>query len=508
MTLSDFDAPPTPAELQRYAALQARFAAQYHDSFDHPHVPRTVIVVPSLGFDPDMIAQVNGAHHYEERMLCLLLLLRLPRTQLIYLTSTTIPATIIDYYLHLLPGVPGHHARQRLTFLSADDASPMPLTAKFLARPRLMARLKAAIRYPEAVHLSCFTVTEQERRLALALDAPIYGCDPSLLHWGSKSGSRQIFREAGVPLPDGHEELKGRADMVRALADLRQRNPTLRKAVVKLEEGFSGDGNATFRFDGAPDDAGLGRWVEDRLDTLEPEAEGLGFEAFVHKFAEMGGIVEEWLDGETKMSPSAQVRVDPTGVAGPISTHDQILGGHTGQVYLGCRFPADPGYAADIQRLGLAAGRALAGKGVTGRFGIDFLSVRTANGWDPRAIEVNLRKGGTTHPFLTLQFLTDGRYDTDSATYRTAQGQTACYTATDNLVSEAYRGLTPHDLIDIAVMNGLHWNAAASHGVAFHLLGATSECGKLGATCIAQTHEAADALLERTRAVLDRECGA
>jgi hypothetical protein len=506
LTLPDFDLAPTPAELQRFAALQARFAAQYHDIFGHPLVPRTIVVVPSLGFDPDMIAKVKGAHHYEERMLCLLLLLRLPRTQLIYLTSTTIPATIIDYYLHLLPGVPGHHARQRLTFLSADDASAVPLTAKFLARPRLMARLKAAIRHPEAVHLSCFTVTEQERRLALALEAPIYGCDPSLLHWGSKSGSRQIFREAGVPLPEGHEGLKGRDDMVRALVDLRQRKPALRKAVVKLEEGFSGDGNATFRFEGAPDDAGLGRWVEDSLPTLAPEADGMGFEAFVHKFGTMGGIVEEWLDGADKVSPSAQVRVDPTGRTSPISTHDQILGGQTGQVYLGCRFPADPGYAAAIQALGLAAGEALAQKGVTGRFGVDFLSVRTPSGWDHRAIEVNLRKGGTTHPFLTLQFLTDGRYDSETATYRTAQGQPACYTATDNLVSDAYRGLTPHDLIDIAVMNGLHWNAAASHGVAFHLLGATSECGKLGATCIAPTHAAADALLDRTRAVLDREC--
>ncbi len=508
MRLPEFDLAPTPAELQRFQALQARFASHYHDIFDHPHVPRTVIVVPSLGFDPDMMAKVKGAHHYEERMLCLLLLLRLPRTQLIYLTSTTIPATIIDYYLHLLPGVPGHHARQRLTFLSADDASPAPLTAKFLARPRLMARLKAAIRHPEAVHLSCFTVTEQERRLALALDAPIYGCDPSLLHWGSKTGSRRIFREAGIPLPDGHEALKGRADMVRALADLRQRNPALRKAVVKLEEGFSGDGNATFRFEGAPNDMGLTRWVDANLERLSPEADGMGFEAFADKFGQMGGIVEEWLDGDGKASPSAQVRVDPTGVTSPISTHDQILGGQTGQVYLGCRFPADPAYAADIQALGLSAGEALAQKGVTGRFGIDFLSVRTATGWDHRAIEVNLRKGGTTHPFLTLQFLTDGHYDGETATYRTAQGQPACYTATDNLVSEAYRGLTPHDLIDIAVMNGLHWNAAASQGVAFHLLGATSECGKLGATCIAPTHEAADMLLDRTRAVLDRECGA
>ena len=47
-----------------------------------------------------------------------------------------------------------------------------------------------------------------------------------------------------------------------------------------------------------------------------------------------------------------------------------------------------------------------------GRFAVDFVVVRDGAGaWTPYAIELNLRKGGTTHPFLTLQFLTDGRYD-------------------------------------------------------------------------------------------------
>jgi hypothetical protein len=40
--------------------------------------------------------------------------------------------------------------------------------------------------------------------------------------------------------------------------------------------------------------------------------------------------------------------------------------------------------------------------------------------------------------------------------------------------------LTPDDLIDIAVMNGLHFHSATQEGVAFHLLGALSEFGKLG----------------------------
>ena len=54
----------------------------------------------------------------------------------------------------------------------------------------------------------------------------------------------------------------------------------------------------------------------------------------------------------------------------------------------------------------------LAGEGALGRFGIDFVSVRRGDRWESVAIEINLRKGGTTHPFLMLQFLTGGAYDT------------------------------------------------------------------------------------------------
>ena len=36
---------------------------------------------------------------------------------------------------------------------------------------------------------------------------------------------------------------------------------------------------------------------------------------------------------------------------------------------------------------------------------LDFVVVRSNGKWEPYAIEINLRKGGTTHPFLTLQFL-------------------------------------------------------------------------------------------------------
>jgi len=495
------------AEQAAFQALQARLPMMFRALFPDPRAPRTVVIVPSLSLDTDVLAKIRGAHHYEERMLCLLLLLRLPRTRVIYVTSQPIADSIIDYYLHLLPGIPTQHARGRLTLISCHDSAPLPLAQKLLDRPRLLERIRAAIADPAAAHMSCFNVSALERRLAVRLGVPIYGCDPALLPLGSKSGGRRIFRAAGVTIPDGVEDIGDVRQLAAALAELRQRNPGLRRAVVKLNEGFSGEGNATFRFDGAPDGAGLAAWIEDRLPRLTFEARAMGWETYAAKIAQMGAIAEVFVEGAEKRSPSAQFRVDPLGRVEAISTHDQVLGGMTGQVFLGCRFPADADYRLAIQAEGRKAAEALRERGVLGRFGIDFVSVRENGAWRHSAIEINLRKGGTTHPFLMLQFLTDGRYDADTGEFLTPAGRPCCYQATDNLEAPHYRGLTPEDLIDIAVMNGLHFHGATQEGVAFHLIGALSEFGKLGLMAVADTPARADALYRETIEVLDRDGG-
>jgi hypothetical protein len=448
---------------------------------------------------------VSGAHHYEERMLCLLMLLRMPRTQVIYVTSTPIAEAIVDYYLHLLPGVPGRHARQRLTMLSCDDASSAPLTRKLLAQPRVLDRIRQAIADPASAHMTCFAVTELERKLALALGLPIYGCDPSLAHWGSKSGSRKIFREAGIEMPLGFEDLTSADDVAAALTELKVQTPDLAKAVVKINEGFSGEGNAVFAFNDAPAGSALLPWVRARLPQLAFEARGMTWDLYQDKLCGMGGIVEEFVAGQLKQSPSVQVRIDPTGRLEAVSTHDQVLGGQNGQIFLGCRFPAEDDYRLEIQARGMKAAKVLADKGALGRFGIDFISVRQGDAWRHLAIEINLRKGGTTHPFLMLQFLTDGHYDVATGRFLTPSGRPRFYYASDNLESERYRGLTPDDLIDISVMNGLHFHAATGEGVAFHLIGALSEFGKLGVVCIGETQARADALYRLTVDVLEAE---
>jgi hypothetical protein len=142
-----------------------------------------------------------------------------------------------------------------------------------------------------------------------------------------------------------------------------------------------------------------------------------------------------------------------------------------------------------------------------GRFAIDFISVKQDDdSWKHYAIEINLRKGGTTHPFLMLQFLTDGTYHADTGEYLTASGNKRFYFASDNVCSEKYKGLTPHDLIDIAIFQDLMYNGAAQEGVMFHLVGALSEHGKLGLVCVGSTPERAKEYYDKTIRILDHEC--
>lgn len=501
--------PGSPEELRRFAALQARLQPLFRDVLSDPSAPRTVVVVPALSLDPDQLARIAGTVHYEERHLSMLLLLRMPATRLVYVTSQPLHAPIVDYYLGMLQGVPPEHARRRLVLMSAYDGTAGSLTSKLLSRPKLLARLRRAIGDPSVAHLSVFNSSPLERSLAVALGIPLYACDPDLSALGGKSGARQVFKDADIPHPDGSEGLRDAADVAEALAALKARAPGLRKAVVKLDEGFSGEGNAVFSFDGAPDGAGeLRAWVQRELPRRLRFAAGIDdWDHYRAKLADCQGIVEAWVEGEDKHSPSVQYRISPLGDIECLSTHDQVLGGDSGQVFLGSRFPASREYAPLIARLGQRVATQLRERGVMGRFALDYVVAREGAGWRAEAIEINLRKGGTTFPFQMLQLLAGGRYDPEEGVFTTRDGRIRCYYATDNLVSEAYRRLTPEDVVDVAIEGSLHYDPATERGIAFSLLGCVSEYGKLGITAIDATRAQADALYRQSVAALDAAAG-
>jgi hypothetical protein len=505
-SLEPAPAPGSLDEVRAFAALQRGLAPMFSRVFSDPRAPRTVVVIPSMSLDRDELAKLTGATHYEERFLCLLMLLRLPATHVVYITSEPVAPPIVEYYLRLVRDVDRRDARSRLTMLSCDDRSPLPLTEKILARPELIARIRSLIDDPATAHLTCFTTTALERTLAVRLGIPLYGTDPALGYLGTKSGSRDVFHRAGILTPPGFEHLRGEDEVIGALAELKRGHPSLRRAVIKLEEGFSGEGNAIFSFDGAPSGPGLEQWVRDMLPVrarfVAPQE---SWATYRDELARMGGIVEAFVAGHEVRSPSVQCRIDPSGATQIISTHDQVLGGASGQVYLGCTFPAESSCCAGLHDAARLVTAALASDGVVGRFSIDFVSTRLHDQWTHHAIEINLRKGGTTHPFLTLQLLTNGSYDPATGRFHSEAGRPCCYVASDNLCDPAFAALTPDVVISAAARAGLEYDPATERGVVFHLMGALSEFGKLGAVCIAPTRDEAHALLAETVAMLRDE---
>ena len=494
----------------RFDRLQERMGPVW-ESMRLNHDDESVVIIPSVTLDRAVPNAGSITEAYEERFLFLLLLLRQPRLRMVYVTSMPVAPTIIEYYLALLPGVIPSHARARLSLISVNDSSPRSLSEKLLDRPRLLARIAAQIPNPARSHLIPYNTTELERDVALSLGIPMYGADPRLSDLGSKTGCRRLFSEVGIPYPLGVENLHSVEEVVEAVVGMRATRSTVSQVIVKLNEGVSGAGNALVDLGGVPA-AGAATErdeVRQRVRGMQLESATTPLDAYLAKLAEGGGIVEERIIGEELRSPSVQLRITPDRRVELLSTHDQLLGGATGQSYLGCVFPADPGYSREISRHALAIAQHLVTLGVLGRFAVDFVVVRGRDGaWSSYAIELNLRKGGTTHPFLTLQFLTDGRYQADTGLFVTATGREKHLVATDHLESDHLQALSIADLFDVVARHGLHFDPARQSGVVFHMISCLTEHGRVGLTAVGDTPAQAEATYQRAQRILLDEAAA
>lgn len=511
MATDDLLSPPSLGlsrkEVQsRFDALQNKLVAQWGLIGGFNTLEQTMVVVPSVSLDlnaPGTVLQM-----YEERMLFLLLLLRKPRARIIYLTSLPILQDIVDYYMSLLPGVIPSHARQRLHTIPVLDATSRPLTLKILERPRLIKRIRELIPNPDTAHLVPFNTTELERDLALRLGIPMYGADPKHLVYGTKTGGRRLFAQEGVRHPLGREDMRTTEDCIQALREIHAARPGMTRVIVKLNDGVSGEGNAEVDLTDLPEQgaADVDAMLAERFAKLQFELPEMTMARFLNALKEHGGVVEERVVGKEVRSPSVQARITPLGTVEILSTHDQLLGGASGQSFMGAKFPADPAYAVPIAREAQKVAQRLCKEGVLGRFAVDFVVVRDGSGnWDSYAIEINLRKGGTTAPFLILEFLVHGKYDWEKAEFLAPSGQRKFYVSDDHVESPALSALTPDDVLDLTVRHGLHFDHSTQKGVVYQMLSAVTERGRVGFTAVGDSVEEADELWQRTRRHLEEE---
>lgn len=453
--------------------------------------PHVRIELPSYSMAPSILA------HYAPRLAALehrylLSQLALPRIagcQVVFVTCASPGQDVLDYYFSLLPPEQRRDVASRLEIFVVPDSSPRPVTAKLLDRPDLVDQLRHRIAGRPAF-IEPWNVSPLEVELAARLDVPVNGTDPALWPLAFKSAGRRLFTEAGIPVPVGIEDVRTVDDVVDAVAEIRARRPGARGVVVKTDDSGAGDGNRTIPLCPDTDGAEIRRQVEQFPDWY------LGDLA-------LGGVVEELVCGTRFSSPSVQVEIPADGHPLVCTTHEQVLGGPSGQIYHGCRFPAHRAYAGRIGAYGRAVGQALASRGAVGRFSVDFAATRSGRGrWGLYALEVNLRKGGTTHPFAALQALTSGHYDVAAGTWVCDDGSRRCYEATDNLVDPEWLGRSPGEVIRTVAAAGLEFDRRTGTGVVLHMLSGLAVDGRLGLTAIGRTRPQAARLQAATLAAV------
>lgn len=408
---------------------------------------------------------------------------------MVYVTSTPVADSVLDYYLGFVPD--SADARERLHMVAIGDPSPRALSEKLLERPDVLGEIRALLTDSKDAYIFPFNVTELEYRISEGLGVALYGPHPDLASLGSKSGARKLARVAGVPVAPGAEDLYSLDEIEQAIYSLTDGVPDAEAAVIKLNNGFSGQGNAIVE---------LSELVNplDRAPVTFCASEE-SWPSFATKIASEGAVVEQLVRGNGVASPSVQLRIFPDGSYEVVSTHDQVLGGPDDQVYLGCRFPARDEYRPVIQAYGLGLARELASHDVIGSFGVDFIVVPDGEIY---MSEINLRLGGTTHPFLMARFATEGTYDIGTGELSLGD-ENRVYVATDNIKSSSLVGRTPRDLVETLVASGLAFDGSSGTGVTLHLLGAAEKYGKLGAVCIGREMDEADRLYGRLSTLLE-----
>jgi hypothetical protein len=319
---------------QLQAKLGPALAANVRDSTT-PHV---MIALPSYSVSESLLSHYGDRiPSLEHRYLNAVAVAgRIESCEIVYIATRGPSPEVLDYLLELIPEDRRQSTRRRITIIEVPaDGTARSVAARLADQPETVEGLRAHIGGRPAF-IEPWNVTDNEVRLALALGVPINGTEPGLRPLAFKSAGRRLFAAAGVPAPLGVEDVRTTDDVVAAIHTILAAHPAAPGVVIKHDDSGAGDGNVVIDLAPMAGTADPDGWLRSTIEALP--------EWYRHDLA-LGGVVEERIAGERFSSPSAQVDIRPDGQVVVLATHEQVLGGPGGQVYLGCRFPADPAYA-------------------------------------------------------------------------------------------------------------------------------------------------------------------
>jgi hypothetical protein len=329
-----------------------------------------------------------------------------------------------------------------------------------------------------------FTASHATDELAEQLGIPAEEAPVGLAErWGTKSGSKTVFRQAAVLCPRGDPDaVRSVAAATHAAQRLATADPPPERVIVRLNASAWGDGfgNAVVRCSTLLRTGDLQRSVE----TLAQP-----WQEYCQELADGGAIVEEYVPDGT-CCPSAQGRIGRDGTIELLAVHEQIL---VAGEYLGCTFPAEQDVTVAISDAMTSVGVALARHGVRGSFGVDFI----VSGGKAYATEINLRKVGPSHVIQAVHALILGGSATGSIV-----GMPGAYVHRRLHRPELFTALNPQSALAALRREGLSYDPRTRTGTLLHIMGALRPVGYVETTSVATTPAQARELDEQALAAL------
>ncbi|MCL9794406.1 peptide ligase PGM1-related protein [Frankia sp. AgKG'84/4] len=446
----------------------------------------TKIVLYSFNFAEKLLREVSYLRFSAERGLCYLEELRREDLQLVLITSTEVSQAALDYHFREIFGFSEAQissATSRLRLLSPALREGWPLDASVLADAEVMSALSSIVENSRSTSIVNFMATPTSDRIAAILGATIEEQGAAAAaETGSKLGGKSLLKRAGVRVPEGPAELL--ADERAVLAGIVRIDPS--SAVVKLNSAHwtAGVGNIVVDVESVR----RGRGLFESAESVRLPAED-----FWRELAAEGAVVEEFVD-DVVASPSGLGHINADGTVDTGPTHEQIL--VSGQ-YWGCRFPAEEGWRSGVLAATARVGRTLAEGGVRGTFGIDF--VVSGNG-GLFAVEVNLRKVGTTHVVKYIEKVVGAEIDAGGR-LRPGGGPDVFY-VNGRMQESALVGVAGETVLDLLRKEGLLYRQELGEGVLLHCLGALPACGYLELTSVAGSRARAADLIQAAQDVV------
>lgn len=453
--------------------------------------PRTLVSIQSVSLGGLTAKYLQGLNYFEERNFYLLDLLRNPNCFCVLVLSGDIDKGFHEYAVGEAVRACGLNASdlaQRLRTLLVPTDGRSSLSEVLLRSPHALKSLRSLLQDCPNPTLDFWAVSELEIELSKALEIPHLGLTQDLLSVDSKSNGRAIFKKLGIRLPKGVDGISSAEQARSAVAEIAMQS-NASAFLIKLNCEEAGNGIARI----SRSDMSLP--LPEFIAALEV-SKNIPVEAFVDQISEAGAVVEEFIEAPVTSFPSVKMHISPDGKVTNLATHDQVL---NGMAYAGSRFPANSEYRNELIKHGHLIGAYLSEEGVRGMVSADFMATRpsTTSSWSLWGLEVNARKGATTHPYFWTRCLADASYDEGTGELSSNAGPVR-YRSSEYIQADGLAEVSASELIRAVRDAGLAYDPLTRSGAVVHMATCLQRFSKFGATFIGGSDAEVDELHART----------